>query len=97
MFLVVPKNLLQKLCYNLFNDFLEILSFCENTNTQPLTELAILRTKNAIEALSQILVKTVAKYLRNTDQKLSGLKEKESTSESQTRIYFFPGVLCIMF
>ena len=94
MFLVVPKNLLQKLCYNLFNDFLEILSFCENTNTQPLTELAILRTKNAIEALSQILVKTVAKYLRNTDQKE---KEKESTSESQTRIYFFPGVLCIMF
>ena len=31
----------------------------------------------------------VTKYLRNTDQKLSGLKKKESPSESKTRLYIF--------
>ena len=38
-----------------FNDLLEILNFCKNANTQPLIELAISRTENAIEALFQTL------------------------------------------
>ena len=96
MFHVVSKTLLQKWCCNLFNNFLEVLSFCENTNTQPLVELAISRTEIAIKALSQILLKTDS--LLNTSEILTGnfqvLKRRNPPQKVKPEYIF---LLCIIF
>ena len=98
----------------IFNSLREILNFCEIANTQSLIlELAILRIDNAIEVLSktQPLIpcedRVVAEFLRNADQKLSGLKKERIPirkleqniflaffANQKVRAEYFFGILC---